>query len=373
MKRRKFIFFIYTILFLFVTINIFAYITIQLKLEYTRRYHPKAPVYVRQGLDSKRYLEELTKLCDSVELSPYSWYRLTKNFKGFYFKTNNGGFRISDSANISNKGWAMYGGSTMFGVTNSVNGTIPSIFKKNCSLASSYNVLNFGIPGYSTQSEIPIFLETIRNENYKIKRATFYDGVNDVLRYIEKLQDENNEELYEVFGYPFYDMFSVAALNYINKKNGSLAFTLPIYDFYYKFKRKFTKTNNINFMLKNKNEYNLHAKKIVDIYEANINLISNVAQANNIHVQFIWQPTLFTTNNEKILLGNKDMLEKQPVIAELFKAVNDEIKNRNSLKHVVNLTESFNALPDPEHFVDAVHVSDKANELIAADICKNDY
>jgi hypothetical protein len=376
MKEKKIIFLIKKVLLyvaiIFIFINIIAYLALFLKLNYSIKNHPKSTIYKNQNIKSEQYLSELNQLISTLEFDPYTGYKITKNIDLEYFKTDSNGYRIDGRSSKDEKkmsGWALYGGSTLFGVSNSIEGTIPIQLQQNCPYASKFNVLNFGVPGYSSQSELIIFIETLRLKKYKIKKASFYDGVNEVLRYAEKIQDQNDDELYDVFGYPFKDLYKISTTNFLNSFSGNFAFTLPVFEFRDRFIRKFSKSNNINYLNLSQDDFKRHVKNIVDIYEFNVNTIKYIAEKNNIDVDFYWQPTLFDTTNKSVADNNSVMLHQQPVIAELFRAVNAEIKQRKGLNDIVNLTGAFNELNNSDHFVDPVHVDSVANRIVADKIC----
>lgn len=65
------------------------------------------------------------------------------------------------------------------------------------------NALNYGIGGYSSTTELMTLIEVKRYDKY-IKYAIFYDGVNEVGRYIEYLQKGSGNPIYKVIGYPYF-------------------------------------------------------------------------------------------------------------------------------------------------------------------------
>ena len=100
----------------------------------------------------------------------------------------------------------MFGGSTTFSVLTDQKGTI-----SEQASSEKYQVLNFGVGGYSTSAEIMTFVEAIRRYP-DIEIAIFYDGVNELGTSIEKHIEPNSPEF--LMGRPFEAVMNWALENY---------------------------------------------------------------------------------------------------------------------------------------------------------------
>src|SRR5262249_10155744 len=116
-------------------------------------------------------------------LFPTRWYMFQPNFRGRYVVTDDAGFRIDPTAVTEAKSIGFFGGSTMFSIVTRQEHTIPALVH-----LPGFNSLNFGVPGYSTAAELPTLLEALRKYS-RLEVAVFYDGVNEIGRYVEMLQD----------------------------------------------------------------------------------------------------------------------------------------------------------------------------------------
>jgi hypothetical protein len=125
-------------------------------------------------------------------LFPTRWYMFQPNFRGRYVVTDDAGFRIDPTAVTEAKSIGFFGGSIMFSIVTRQEHSIPALVH-----LPGFNSLNFGVNG-STATELPTLLEALRR--YRLEAAVFYDGVNEIGRYLEMLQD-GAPEAFAAVGY----------------------------------------------------------------------------------------------------------------------------------------------------------------------------
>ena len=170
--------------------------------------HARTNVTTRQFRDEARLLNRTL-----VEPNPYRWYGMPRHFEGKYFQTDDFGFRIDRTrVDPRTQKIAFFGGSTIFSVTTRIEHSIPAIVGEALD-PNTAQALNFGVIGYSISAELALFLEIARRELPDV--VVFYDGVNEVGRYVESLQDGADDAFLDVFGYPFMDAYESAIHNLI--------------------------------------------------------------------------------------------------------------------------------------------------------------
>src|SRR5690242_19841868 len=141
-------------------------------------------------------------------LFPTRWYMCQPNFRGQFVVTDDSGFRIDPTAVTEAKSIGFFGGSTMFSILTRQEHTIPALVH-----LPGFNSLNFGVSGYSTAAELPTLLEALRR--YRLEVAVFYDGVNEIGRYLEMLQD-GAPEAFAAVGYYYRGNIDAALASYLS-------------------------------------------------------------------------------------------------------------------------------------------------------------
>lgn len=283
---------------------------------------------------------------------PSRWYTSAPNFKGKYVQTDMYGFRINPESVQEKYSIGYWGGSTMFSITTSQSNTIPGKLE-----FKQFNSLNFGQGGYSTNSELIAFIEGIRAYP-NIKIAFFYDGVNEVARYLEWAQKpKQNNLLYQKIGY-YYEAGILTAI-----KNSQ-----PFYEITYKsnflyliskvfIASRIQKTNN--------NDVEIMAKQIVDIYYENISDIRSIAVSKGITPVFSWQPTIFTTQ-KKLTPREMRIADDKSLVKPLYIEVTKQILNdkRKNSFNFIDLTSALDNL-EGDIFSDWCHINEMGNSEVA--------
>lgn len=289
---------------------------------------------------------------------PTRWFSSAINYSGKYVKTDNHGFRIDGNFISPIRIIGFYGGSTMFSVTTDQDHTIPNLIKIH-----PYTSLNFGVGGYSTTAEIPTFIETIRS--YKnIEVAVFYDGVNDIARYAEMIQDGQENSAFKQVGYYYKDAVSGAAARQFSSLDPNLiTYRSNFLEIFNKYKEKSAIEKNISA-----SDLNNAADSILDIYFNNLKVINDLASRNNVMPIFIFQPNLFTskkqmTGHEQATANNHSIV---PTLAKLVHAKLLSDKRMNTY-NVHDFTDIFDNISE-NIYVDWCHINEKGNQIIASKI-----
>lgn len=296
---------------------------------------------------------------------PGRWYALPANYRGNYVRTDAYGFRIDRDPSLLGKDKiALFGGSTMFSTTTRQEGTIAAALAKQVD-ASRVAVLNYGIGGYSTSAEIATLVEAIRVDP-GIRVAVFYDGVNEVGRYLEQLQDQRDDAYYPVMGYPFGRTLDVALENELGAWLPYRPKMLILADFVQVFLRKMAGQGKLAAKSSGP-ELEAEARKISGLYVANVQIMAAIARANGITPIFLWQPDMFLTGKklterELALRDSRSEMLKNLTLAVYRQVLTDP---RLRQLHFFDVSDVLNALPG-EHFFDYCHVSEESNAAIAA-------
>ena len=338
-------------------------IALKVRHIYTTINHPNKKLFIKNGVnDPALFIKELRELSDSkLHADEYKWYQLEPNYPGKFHRTDRWGYRNDRIDPTVTSCIGFFGGSTAYGITSLQNDTIPALLEQKVS--QNRKVYNFGIGGYSTQPELANFQEILRIKDYRIKTAIFYDGVNEVYRYIEKLQEHANER-YTIVGYPYW-IRNISYCNFLKKNEVGLFYSSSFFYLFNVYLKKFDKSKNINYILNNQLKIQQAAKTIVDIYEHNINCIKGISHQYKIQSHFFWQPNMFEVNRKKLSNNDQRLAQSELVISNLFSETKKELILRKGLHDVVILTECLNEIDLTDEFFDFVHVGRKANEAIA--------
>jgi len=330
--------------------------------EETQRDLYKKKLIRQAGFDPDLFQKEGTSLSvKGIMLHPYRWYSLPENFKGTYFNTDSYGFRTNgaDAKTEAPIHAGFFGGSTGFSVLSDDAHTIPALAEKQI---PDLAIKNYAIGGYSLSAELPTFIETVRRDPFRF--ALFYDGVNEISRYVEYIQDLSTARYYETVGYPYYDAIRDAVENLPGYERGKKPLVLsqrsaalPPID------RK-----SVDELITPANAEE-HAEKIVQLYLANVQDIAALARAHNVTPVFFWQPDIYSTK-KPLTEDEKFILNEHPGFRLLAEAVHRkaaELAARPEMKDVLyfDLSDALDDLGTDPNFMDFCHIDAAGNALVA--------
>jgi hypothetical protein len=324
-------------------------------------------ILARDGVSRDRLAREMGALyVDHVSFHPYRWFALPANYRGEYITTDNNGFRIDprtirpETAKI-----AFFGGSAMFSVRSRNEGTIPALFSGALN-GGVVQALNFGIGGYSSTAELTTFIEAVRVYDH-ITTAIFYDGYNEVARYVERLQEHAANSYYDVLGYPYDAGLRPAMDAFIAGHETKVSYRPQTIRLISGLLSRTRGTRNIDVLLPDA-DIPRHAEAIVDVYLKNVRDIAAIAQQHQVTAVFFWQPDIGSTTRKPFTDTERLIKASDPVVRKLSAAVRAALVRKPELAtyHWFDLSEAFDELDGRPHFLDPVHVSVDANRLIAA-------
>src|SRR6516165_2541313 len=286
-------------------------------------------------------------------LFPTRWYTNQPNFRGRYVVTDDAGFRIDPTAVTEAKSIGFFGGSTMFSILTRQEHTIPAEIH-----LPGFNSLNFGVPGYSTAAELPTLLEALRR--YRLEVAVFYDGVNEIGRYVEMLQD-GAPEAFAAVGYYYRGGIDGAFASYFSSHQAGVIVQTP----------SMRIAKRVWLMLRaqavsQSQSLEEIARSIAAQYFANIRDIQLIARANSVAPIFVLQPNIFTTGKRltptELAIRNRD----KTIVAQLAPLVRSAIMSdpRARAYDVVDASDVFDAA-EGEIFYDWCHVGVAGNKIVA--------
>jgi hypothetical protein len=312
--------------------------------------------------------QEIEKVIDSSVFAPHRWYAYLPNFNGNYIKTDSLGFRI-DKDKIKNlPSIGFFGGSVMFSVYTKQSETITDQIQIN-----DFNLLNFGMGGYSTAAELPAFIE-VQKKYKNIKIAVFFDGVNEVGRFIEFYEEINRNSTKKKLYGPIFEnngyYYKLGIENSINQKyfldKNKISYNSSFLKLFNAVREK------LSFKITySEAELGIMADNITNLYFKNLEDISDYAESKKIKVIFIFQPTIFTT--KKLLTAEETniIIDNRSIIADLFKITHKKIMDdsRSKIYHIHDFSNSFDDIKD-EVFLDWCHLNSIGNLKIAKDMEK---
>jgi len=312
--------------------------------------------------------EEIEQVINSSVFNPHRWYAYLPNFNGNYIKTDSLGFRIDNDKIKNLPSIGFFGGSVMFSVYTKQSETIVDQMR-----LEGFNLLNFGIGGYSTAAELPTFIEVQRK--YKnIKTAVFFDGVNEVARFIEfyeeiKRNDKKKLAYSSIFENNGY-YYKIGVENSINQKyfldNNKISYNSSFLKLFNAIReRVFFKITYSEV------ELDMMADKITDLYFKNLKDIYDYAKSKEIKVVFIFQPTIFTTKKKLTAEEENIINNDRTIVGDLFKTTYKKIMNdrRSKIYNIYDFSNSLDEIKD-EVFLDWCHLNGNGNKKIASDIEK---
>lgn len=334
-------------------------------------------INARYGVDDRIIRVETNLLFERIpNYHPYRWFQLPRNFQGTYFHLDELGFRnLPNTLQSQTEKVAFFGGSTMFSVTTRDEGTIPYIFNKmlNQNLAQA---VNYGMGAYNSTSELMTFIELSRLQ--KFKYAIFYDGVNEVGRYIEKVQDETKDPFYEVMGYPYFYAVKPALGNFMRGESRTEPPYMPylfrvIRQTYLRYGYQFWSLFSRPVRTIQPNEIEESAETTAKIYEQNVLDISALSKAKGIVPVFFLQPNIYSSLDKKMsanekYLASADMEKKLHILA--YDKIRSKMKTHPEIKFF-DISGILNNSQEEDVYFDYCHVHEKINVLLAEKIASD--
>ena len=336
------------------------------KKEYNNYIALKVNANVHEHMSEKE-VKTLYQEFNNIDIrwAPFTHYK-PKKFQGVYNNIDSLGYRKTSVHKVKNEliitpiiKIFCFGGSTMYGIGATDETTIPSLLGKLLAEKfpeKTFDIVNFGIIGYTRNQEYLQLLEEIKRENIP-NIAVFYDGVNEVLS-----ASQNNSA-----GIPMNA--SKRNLEFNSLKNYSKKTKLIYSSSYTKRFIKFIQ-KKISNPVKN-NDYILLSKNITINYYQNIVLTEILSDSYNFKAFNYIQPTIFTKKN---LSDFEEIMKKNN---EYFKSIYDEtytnilndsiLEQHQSYKNIQNL---FNPYPNTL-FTDFCHTTEEGNLIVAEEIFKD--
>ena len=291
---------------------------------------------------------------------PWRWYMLKESPNHSIFNINRLGYRIDEASATAANGpvVGMFGGSTTFSVLTAAEYSIPSHIEDYC--GRPLTVLNFGVGGYSSSAQLGAYLEAVRH--FKLDHALFYDGVNEVGRYIEAFQVHGDTpHIYRQVGFP-YDIIDFVNLPYRQYQPEFLLFARQT-----NIGRAAWKLLNVALYGGNTahndqailNDTPRHAGYIANTYLRNIAALEALTALENTPAQmdFFWQPMLAF----KLTKHPQEEGLEHPVESALHQQVRAQV---TASAKVIDLSQIFAAEPGRIYY-DSVHVGKAGNARIA--------
>jgi hypothetical protein len=331
-----------------------------------RHEHARQPIDRRDGIAYDRLHADMEKLYrTAIRHHPYRWYALPANFHGTYVATDSLGFR-NDAESLANSVvvWAFFGGSTMFGTGNDQEHTIVSHFNRMLGDGHA-TAINMGVGGYSTSAELNLFIEAQRLVP-GIQVAVFYDGVNEIARYIESRQNGATLPAYGVLGYPLIDPMIDGFGN-----SGFARGRLPsrTVEFFTLVRQRFSRSQRSFLTVSDESVITKYADVISEMYVENLRAIRAIGMARGVRTMFFWQPDIFTTRKP---LTEREAAIRKPLenLGRLTEAVVQRVQERVSadselVTEFKPITNALDGLGREDHFYDYCHLSSAGNEAIA--------
>jgi hypothetical protein len=305
---------------------------------------------------SKDLSKELAHVQGRANLSLYRWYQNLPNFNGMYVITDPSGFRIDQRALDNRVQIGMYGGSTTFSVLTDQKNTIADqLSQKN----DIYQLLNFGIGGYSTSAEIMTLVESLRIYP-NIKIAIFYDGVNELGRAIEgQIKNLNGNESEFILGTPYIDGVQAAIRN-----STGPGFSLNQSNLFYIYDRILAR-KRMNDSL----SYDL-LQSVKERYFANLKILSAICNEYELKCIFIVQPSIHTTH-DSVLTDSEIRIKKNDIFGKNYPQLINEIfsDDRANKFNIIDLSTALNSKENTLRvFYDWHHLNSEGNKIIANQI-----
>ncbi|MBU0980176.1 MAG: SGNH/GDSL hydrolase family protein [Nanoarchaeota archaeon] len=140
---------------------------------------------------------------------PYSeGYRYGERNQKIWVKHNSQGFRSDDEYYLvpGKTNVALFGDSRVYGFGNDQDETIGTYIQEQ--LGDSFNVMNFGVPGWNLDQEFLLYMYLALNEDFKADINVFFIHPNDLSLYLEEFKkplfmvDNVTDFGFSLFNYP---------------------------------------------------------------------------------------------------------------------------------------------------------------------------
>ena len=303
-------------------------------------------------------MKELKEIQSNKQLNLYRWYNNLPNFRGNHVITDRSGFRINPDTIGNEDIIGMFGGSTTLSSITDQSGTIPNLLSE---LIPDHQVLNFGVGGYSTGSEIMTLVEALRTYP-KMKIAIFYDGVNELGRAVESNGDYKQSPIsYDLIGVPYLDGKLIALRSYVK---GISILDSNLYYIYQVLSSRFKLNNDISSQKK-------MLSQIVNRYYENIKVINGICKGYEIKCLFVWQPSVYTLADNSLHEREKKIRKDTP--RSNYTKLTSMIFTDWRSKHynITDLTNSLDTkLPTDQFYNDWCHLTREGNLLVAKALAK---
>jgi hypothetical protein len=331
----------------------------------------KNAISSRRNTDYSALAIEMEELFYSnAKYHPTRWYTAPPKYRGVYVTTDSGGWRF-DRTTIPEGAAKLlcFGGSTMFSTTTRDQGAIPAMLQRHLAPGVAC-VLNYGMGGYSTYAEIGAFCEAMRREK-NVALAIFYDGVNETAMYLEMLMHRREQTFLAEAGYPFMSVVRVATRNFLSEQGVVWRLAVRLAGMICRITgNRGCGGDSVGRAVPERERF-YHAKRIVDGYIANLKILQGIGQSFGVGCVFVWQPDIFTTG-KRLTERERRMAENYPpLLKKLSRMVYRLVVSHPTFRDLggVDGVNWLNQL-EGEHFFDYCHVSEEANEVIAAEIAK---
>ena len=298
----------------------------------------------------------------SVDWDSYSNHH-RRPFSGKYINVDRNGRRATwNQDRVDSPGsvrLAVFGGSTTWGTGARDEFTIPSYISKM--LAEKYphrfSVVNYGQDGYVSTQEVITLLREIQMDR-KPDIAVFYDGYNETFTAMQA----------GAAGIPMNEYNRMREFNILHPSRAR--------DFYFEV---LSRTNTFQLIkglraslspdvvadpLADKNTEAL-ARDVVRVYSTNVESAAAIAEQYGVMTHFYWQPSVY--NKASPTEPEQSIIHATEQFAGLYKRVqemmreNHRVTARSNFRDISNILDGYSRTA----FIDTVHVTELANELVA--------
>jgi len=302
----------------------------------------------------KSRIKELRE-SNQIIYSPYVSYKPIPNYKGDSVNSGSDSLRKNGKKNciISGKPKKIFtfGGSTMWASGVRDNETIPAyLYEYLCKNGISIEVINYGVFGWSSPSEIIEFQRQVERGN-KPDIVIFYDGINDIYSV-----SRNQEAIFAVD-------YKTSPGNFDNIKDLNLVEWWAHHSYthdllkYLRIIERYDdglKDQDINESLKN---------QTVSFYVNQLKIIKSMEETFGFKSFFYWQPSIWQKSDlSEFELTRNSTSKKQ--FGE------DYIEITKMIQDVPEIIDISNVLNNHSQtlFIDEVHISSAGNKIIAEKI-----
>lgn len=262
----------------------------------------------------------------------------------------------------------MFGGSALWGTGARDLYTIPSVVARDLAARGILaEVINLGETGYvSTQEVVALFRRLQRHE--RPDAVVFYDGANDIASVALgqeaglPLNSHNRVEEFNLLQPERYDDLSRAYWRRWWQRRGMVRLA--------EWLRRFGKTAGDDSQVSPPKEVppQLHAnvESAVALYQENLRLVRQLAEANGFEVLFFWQPVIF--DKSPLSLSEEARRREVAIFAPAFEIAKELRRSASPLTTAQDFTDLSHILSSEgeSFFLDWCHVSEEANAILGA-------